>query len=578
MLITLPCISPWVGSRPLTSFCLGRMSSRYSLRAPRRAATLAAESPGSSSASASAASSSSEEGSGEDFRPKDLTADEERESSASESDEVVSEADFGVVSSDGSSVGSPRAKPKKRKLARAGSVAELQPAVDSTVDSFNGAEVSEFRTKLLEWYIANCRELPWRCSARYQAGGECKHPVAPPETQSSPGAPYGVWVSEIMSQQTRLEVVVRYWKNWMEKFPTVQALASATMEDVNEAWAGLGYYRRARFLHEAANQVVSDFDGELPRSVEGLLKVKGIGKYTAGAVCSIAFSIPVPAVDGNVERVLSRTRPGILPNRNPTATLGAKAKVYEALATKLVADIECPGDLNQGLMELGATVCTPKNPLCSECPVQSLCGAYADAKAAKQDPATYVQRFPVKDLSRKTKSRDETVLVCCVRRMRKHVGDEKACEEYLLLQRPKDGLLANMWEPPNVLLSAVEAKKNSSPGARAKLLDGAVDTLLGRLGYKAKKLGRRRPAGETQHVFSHIRQQLFVDCLFVEGSESTKDSGEVNGVNYRWLSEADIEKSAVATQMRKVFAIALDADRVPKEHGKKRARARKLRE
>lgn len=345
------------------------------------------------------------------------------------------------------------------------------------------------------------------------------------------------------------------------------------MEEVNEMWAGLGYYRRARFLHEAACQIVSDYDGELPRSVEGLLKVKGIGRYTAGAISSVAFNLAVPAVDGNVERVLSRTRPGILPNKTPTATPGAKAKVYDALASKLVADIECAGDFNQGLMELGAMVCTPKNPSCSACPVRTVCGSYSAARAANQDPAVYALQFPVKDVSRKTKSRDETVLVCCIRRVRRGVGAAEARVEYLLLQRPKTGLLASMWEAPNVVLSAKEAKQSSSQAARAKLMDAALEELLGGLEYGGNNLRDRAQAGEAQHVFSHIRQQLVVESLLVEASEEDMaDSGAVGGVPFRWLSQSEIEKSAVATQMRKVLALAFQVDTAPAPR-KKRARA-----
>jgi A/G-specific adenine glycosylase len=484
----------------------------------------------------------------------------------------------------------PPAAARRRSKKRRTASRPLAPGVaaESTVDSFTPAEIASLRKSVLTWYVNNYRRLPWRAPPRYRVDGPCVHPSGPPESQSSPGAPYAVWVSEVMSQQTRLSVVVEYWKRWMAAFPTVEALAAAPLERVNEHWSGLGYYARARYLHQAASQIVSDFGGELPQTVPGLLKVKGIGKYTAGAICSIAFNVPAPAVDGNVERVLSRLRPGITPNKEPSSSPGAKAKVFEALATEVVADVECCGDVNQALMELGATVCTPKSPRCGTCPVQGLCGAYAEAAAAGGNTSEYAERYPVKDLSRKTKSRDEVVLVCAVRRVRE-VRDGRAAVEYLLLRRPETGLLAGLWESPNIVLASEDASKHASAAARSRLMSAYLGKLLPQLGCSSAVSdgSTRKSAGEATHVFSHIRQQLLVECLEVPASAS--DAGTADGAAFRWLPESEINDSAVATQMRKALRLAFRLDRAAAGRGVgggsarapragvKRARARKVR-
>jgi A/G-specific adenine glycosylase len=224
----------------------------------------------------------------------------------------------------------------------------LQPLASSPA-SFSRAEITLIRLSLLDWYVANYRKLPWRQTPRYRGDGQYVAPPTP-ESPSSAGSPYAVWVSEVMSQQTRIVVVIEYWTRWMVAFPNVAALAAAPLERVNEMWAGLGYYRRAKLLHEGAKQIVSDFGGKLPCTVHQLRQIRGIGAYTAGAVCSIAFNAPgCPAVDGNVARVLARALPRILPNTEPWSTPGAKARVYDELATAFVDDIECAGDMNQGL-------------------------------------------------------------------------------------------------------------------------------------------------------------------------------------------------------------------------------------
>ncbi|RKP23503.1 Mutyh protein, partial [Syncephalis pseudoplumigaleata] len=173
---------------------------------------------------------------------------------------------------------------------------------------------------------------------------------------------------------TQVKTVIDYYRRWMERWPTVEALADADIEEVNKVWAGLGYYSRARRLHEAAKLIVRTYDGVLPMDVSLLeQKVPGIGRYTAGAIASIAYNQPAPIVDGNVQRVLARLR-----TIAGDVKVAATVELFWQLAGALVADCEFPGDFNQALMELGATVCTPVKPLCEACPLQARCRAYAE--------------------------------------------------------------------------------------------------------------------------------------------------------------------------------------------------------
>ncbi|XP_059583730.1 adenine DNA glycosylase isoform X3 [Alligator mississippiensis] len=231
------------------------------------------------------------------------------------------------------------------------------PAQPSAFHLFvDTAEIEAFRTSLLAWYDRCKRDLPWRRLA-----------VSEPDVDRRA---YSVWVSEVMLQQTQVATVMDYYTRWMQKWPTLQALADASLEEVNALWAGLGYYSRGKRLQEGARKVVSELAGRMPRTAEELQKLlPGVGRYTAGAIASISYGQATGVVDGNVTRVLCRLR-----------CLGADASsppVTEhlwGLAHTLV-DRARPGDFNQALMELGATVCSPKAPLCAECPVRPHCWA-----------------------------------------------------------------------------------------------------------------------------------------------------------------------------------------------------------
>ncbi len=303
------------------------------------------------------------------------------------------------------------------------------------------------RGALLRWYRGNRRDLPWR------------------RTRD----PYAIWISEAMLQQTRVETVIPYYRRFLERFPDPASLASADEEEVLGQWAGLGYYRRARNLHRAAKVVVERFGGALPDDAEALRGLPGVGRYTAGAVASIAFDRPEPILDGNVTRVLTRLL-GIREDpRRP-----AVAKRLWAEAARLARG-PSPGDLNQALMELGATVCTPRAPRCLACPVSRRCAARAAGDA---------ESLPVKG-ARTAPRRVEATAAYLLRRGR-----------VLTVKRPAGGLLGGLWELPGGALS---------PGEKPRV--GAVRSLREGLGLEPAGLRR---VGSVEHVFTHRRMQLHV--------------------------------------------------------------------
>ncbi|MGB8065630.1 MAG: A/G-specific adenine glycosylase [Candidatus Sulfotelmatobacter sp.] len=260
-----------------------------------------------------------------------------------------------------------------------------------------------FRARLLAWYDSHARDLPWRKSRD----------------------PYRIWLSEIMLQQTRVAAVLGHYHEFLRRFPTVEKLAAAREPSVLAAWSGLGYYRRARMLQAAAKCIAGDLRGEFPRTADGLKQLPGIGRYTAAAVASIAFGEPVAVVDGNVERVLSRFFASDL----------SQEKIWQAAETLL--DGSRPGDFNQAMMELGATVCTPRAPACLTCPVMELC-----ATRGERPPAPKAPRQKKREI---------------------HFALARRNGSVFLTRRPRDArLMASMWELPEVSASRVRAPKPRS--------------------------------------------------------------------------------------------------------------------
>ena len=274
--------------------------------------------------------------------------------------------------------------------------------ITTDTESLEEKDLSALAEPLLNWYGQCARILPFR-----------QHPT-----------PYGVWVSEIMLQQTRVEAVISYYNRFMATLPTIEALAQADEEVLLKLWEGLGYYNRVRNLQKGARMVMEQYQGKVPASYAELLKLSGIGEYTAGAIASIAYNIRVPAVDGNVLRVLSR----ILASAADISLPQVK-KSFQIVAQNMMPNSHA-GDFNQALMELGATVCLPNSaPRCDSCPISDKCMA---------NLFDLTQTIPVKSPKKLRKLEQRMVLVI--------VSDNKV----LIRQRPQKGLLAGLWELPNV--------------------------------------------------------------------------------------------------------------------------------
>jgi A/G-specific adenine glycosylase len=281
------------------------------------------------------------------------------------------------------------------------------------------AKVASLRVRLLRWYEQNQRDLPWRQSSN----------------------PYAIWVSEIMLQQTRVAVVAERYQEFMERFPTLVSLALAPEQDVLAMWSGLGYYRRARMLHKAAQFVASHLGGNLPSRAEELRALPGIGAYTAAAVASIAHGEPVAVVDGNVERVLCRLAGWEAGSRKGGGA--ALRRKIEDLAGRLL-DRARPGDFNQAIMELGAMVCVPRNPQCAVCPLLADCKTRGEHKTPRRAPM--MSRAVGYALSVRTGSMSRK-------------GRGSGGREVLLEQRPAEqSVMPGMWELPMLVRSDVPQK------------------------------------------------------------------------------------------------------------------------
>ncbi|WP_425451991.1 A/G-specific adenine glycosylase [Bacillus taeanensis] len=272
---------------------------------------------------------------------------------------------------------------------------------NNVVQALEDFQIKTFQENLLTWYRENKRDLPWR------------------KDQD----PYKVWVSEIMLQQTRVDTVIPYFNHFIDKFPTIETLAYAEEESVLKAWEGLGYYSRARNLQAAVREVAENYGGKVPDSPKEISSLKGVGPYTSGAILSIAYGIPEPAVDGNVMRVLSR----ILYIWDDIGKPKTR-KIFEEAVRALIAE-DAASDFNQALMELGATICTPQSPACLLCPVQEHCRAFSEGVE--------------KELPVKSKKKPPKPLPMAAAVLMNEEG------KVLIHRRPSEGLLANLWEFPN---------------------------------------------------------------------------------------------------------------------------------
>ncbi len=346
-----------------------------------------------------------------------------------------------------------------------------------------GHEISQ---RLLAWYDRHARRLPWRVGPKERAAGERPDP-------------YRVWLSEVMLQQTTVAAVKPYFEAFVARWPTVADLATADTEDVMRAWAGLGYYSRARNLKAAAESVAA-MGGVFPDTAEALQRLPGIGTYTAAAIAAIAFERPEPVVDGNIERVITR----LFAMREPLPAAKAAIRARQAELTPQ----DRPGDYAQAMMDLGATICTPKRPACSLCPLNDLC------LAARDDP----EAFPVKAAKADRPTRRGTAYVA--------VRKDGAV---LLRKRPPKGLLGGMAEVP-------------SSGWTAVGPDDGEDAPL--------DLAWRKVPGKVVHVFTHFRLEFDV-CI----GEAPLNTKAPDGC--WWSSPIDLPGEALPSLMKKAIEAAL---------------------
>ena len=338
------------------------------------------------------------------------------------------------------------------------------------------------QTRLLNWYSKNKRILPWR-----------DHSDA-----------YAVWVSEIMLQQTRVETVIPYFEKWMKLFPSVAALAGASERDVLNVWEGLGYYSRGRNLHKAARVVVEKFKGKLPSDLAELIKLPGIGRYTVGAIASIAFGMDEPALDGNLKRVYARLFDVEEPVDSPKGE-----KLLWNIARENLPKGKA-GDFNQALMDLGATICLPKKPRCLICPLMEFCAAYANGTQELR---------PVKEPKRPVPQYIHAAGVI--------VRNGKV----LLAQRPAKGLLGGMWEFPNGRVEDDPARD------LVKVLNA---------GYNLK-VQRKEALGVVQHAYSHFKVTVHIfRCDF---------SAAVNGKNLKWVSVNKLDEYPMGKVDRRIAGL-----------------------
>ncbi len=336
-------------------------------------------------------------------------------------------------------------------------------------------QLSEISEPLLAWYDAHARTLPWRGIAN----------------------PYATWVSETMLQQTRVETVLSYYDRFLARFPTVAALAAAPEADVLKLWEGLGYYSRARNLHRGAKQVMAEFGGELPRDAAALRTISGIGAYTAGAIASIAYGLPVPAVDGNVIRVVSR----VIGIRENVGVPSVRRRIEAEAAAMLPPDR--PGDFNQALMDLGATVCVPGTPSCERCPLFALCDAYREG-----------DQEDIPELPRKNPPKAIDYDVCLIR-----FGNR------VLMRRRTETMLHNLWVFPMLEGGAAPDALASAVKRRMKIAVRGVVS-----------------CGEAKHVFTHQvwRMKLYVmDALSGDAPDG-----------FRYVSAEERRELAIPTAMR----------------------------
>lgn len=337
-------------------------------------------------------------------------------------------------------------------------------------ENWSTEQTKEFQKKFIEWYEREKRNLPWRYNRD----------------------PYRIWISEIMLQQTRVDTVIDYFYRFMEWFPTIEALANAPEEKLLKAWEGLGYYSRARNIQAAAKQIMSEFGGKMPQTVAEISSLKGIGPYTTGAIASIAFDLPEPAIDGNVMRVVSR----LFCIEDDIAKASSR-KVFDE-AVRSIIDEEHPGEFNQAFMDLGSAICTPTSPKCESCPIQSFC--LANERGIQTN-------FPVK--TKKAKPKDVYYVAAAI---------QDQAGSFYLEKRTSQKLLADMWTFPLVEVTLERYQElqqewasaiDNQPSLFDELLIAEEQRNLP-FAHQETVVWQKRHLGEVVHVFSHLKWHVLL--------------------------------------------------------------------
>jgi A/G-specific adenine glycosylase len=361
--------------------------------------------------------------------------------------------------------------------------------------ALSARSIAALQRRLLACYDARARTLPWR----------------------EADDPYRVWISEIMLQQTRVATVIPYYERWLTRFPTLATLADARLDDVLHAWQGLGYYSRARNLHAAARVVRERHGGSLPDDTALLRTLPGVGDYTAGAIASIAYGRRVAAVDGNVRRVLAR----VLDEPSPATSR------LRGIAASLVPP-DRPGDFNQALMELGATVCVPRAPRCGECPITRVCRAYARGTQHARPARKRSAAAPAFDIATAA------------------VFDRAG--RLLLVRRPARGLLAGLWGLPGEELRGGDDVATAARRAARRVLGTAARTRL-------------RELGETRtfsHTYSHRRERYHV-VTFTSAARAARIEADAVEVEARFVARDELRDLALSRAAARISQYGFDA-------------------
>ena len=341
----------------------------------------------------------------------------------------------------------------------------------------NKEQIRNFRKRLLDWYRQHQRDLPWRRTKQ----------------------PYRIWLSEVMLQQTRVETVVPYYQRFLQRFPDLPSLANADLQEVLKAWEGLGYYARARNLHRAVRIVAAEHDGIVPSDPELFGKLPGVGNYIRAAVGSIAFDQPLPAVDGNVKRVLAR----VMRIDDPVNRASSHRR-FDSLARQLL-DRRRPGSFNQAMMELGALICTPAHPTCPQCPVRTHCRAWQKK---------VVDSYPVR------------IRPAPVPEHRIAVGVVCRDNQVLITRRKNEGLLGGLWEFPGGKIGPGE----DPPSACIREIKEEVNLDIEVMDHLTR----------VKHAYTHFKIVMDVYCCrYLAGS--VKLAGPVD---YRWIDLEEIDRFA----------------------------------